>query len=428
MFTSGYISKSGENRNSKAAIFFQPKLAINQPNDVYEQEADAVADKAMQTPDHLLSPNAFFQPAISPIQRKCKECEDEEEKGKMQRKETNSNTVDTNSSIGNYINSLDGKGRLLNQSERSFFEPRLGYNLSNVELHTDTEANQSAKSINALAYTHGNHIVFGANQYQSDTESGKRLIAHELTHVVQQSRSANNEWIHRKFDFTRPTPQKSINPISVKYFQDTGSRDQDKISLGLTTSTVNGSLTSTVGDIKRLLDLQLTGTENPPGTFNCRAFSNGSVPVSARELILTAPNAQGNWTGAFRNYPEQTCTGKTNIPVTIKGDPDAATIEQRVLSNENEHVSDIQQACTDLNAQLDAMSRINGSGNSEAACAADLIRKIGKGPDPANAIGMAFRNRVIADSNRRDSSGSHTLNARRRMVLDCASLIFIYKV
>src|SRR5438309_8354465 len=86
-------------------LFFQPKLTINQPNDVYEQEADAVADKVMRMPDNSLSQNAFFQPAISTIQRKCAECEEEEVESNMQRKEANNNAVDTNASVANYINS-----------------------------------------------------------------------------------------------------------------------------------------------------------------------------------------------------------------------------------------------------------------------------------------------------------------------------------
>jgi hypothetical protein len=85
----------------------------------------------------------------------------------------------------NYLNSLSG-GKALDEEERSFFEPRMGYNFRDVKIHSDSNAAKSSQSINALAYTSGNNIVFNQGQYNSGTDSGKRLIAHELTHVVQQ--------------------------------------------------------------------------------------------------------------------------------------------------------------------------------------------------------------------------------------------------
>ncbi len=166
-------------------FFFQPKLAINQPNDIYEQEADAMAE-------HVILDNAvqqsFFKPSITNVQRKCTHCEEEEKK--IQRRETGKTE--------NYINTLSG-GEVLSNKERSFFESKIGYDFSGVKLHTNTEANQSAKNINALAYTHGNNIVFGSGQYQPATDEGKRLMAHELTHVVQQkNNSIQSKTIQRK--------------------------------------------------------------------------------------------------------------------------------------------------------------------------------------------------------------------------------------
>jgi hypothetical protein len=87
------------------------------------------------------------------------------------------------------LRQLSGTGEGLSPKEKSFYEPRFGYNFSAVKLYTSAKANESAQNINALAYTHGNHIVFGRNQYNPETDSGKKLMAHELTHVVQQSNS-----------------------------------------------------------------------------------------------------------------------------------------------------------------------------------------------------------------------------------------------
>ena len=176
--------------NSVSIPFFQPKLSINQPNDIYEQEADAVADKVMRMSDNESISPGFFRPGISSIRRKCEHCEEEE---KLQRKEPFPDEMNVSAQAENYINSLDGKGRSLSNNEKNFFEPRFGYDFSNVKIHMGTEANESANGLNALAYTHNNNIVFGRNQYYLNTDAGKRLMAHELTHVVQNKRGVNNQ-------------------------------------------------------------------------------------------------------------------------------------------------------------------------------------------------------------------------------------------
>jgi hypothetical protein len=169
--------------------FFQPKLAINQPDDVYEPEADAMADHVMRMSDATANNKSFFTPSISSIQRKCAHCEEEDKK--MQRKEDGNGSPDASAHVEDYVNSLSGNGNPMNEDEKSFFESRMGYDFSGVRLHTDSAAAKSAQSINALAYTTGNNIVFNHEQYAPDTDSGKRLLGHELTHVVQQSDAAS---------------------------------------------------------------------------------------------------------------------------------------------------------------------------------------------------------------------------------------------
>lgn len=86
-----------------------------------------------------------------------------------------------------HIDSIKGSGQLLPESMRAFFEPRFGYDFSNVRVHTDIKAAKSAKKINAKAYTSGNNIVLDSGEYSPKTKTGQELLAHELTHVVQQS-------------------------------------------------------------------------------------------------------------------------------------------------------------------------------------------------------------------------------------------------
>ena len=85
---------------------------------------------------------------------------------------------------------LSSSGNPLDANTRAFMEPRFGHDLGGVRIHTDSKAAESARAVNALAYTVGRNVVFGAGQYLPTTDFGKRLIAHELTHVVQQGQTA----------------------------------------------------------------------------------------------------------------------------------------------------------------------------------------------------------------------------------------------
>jgi hypothetical protein len=80
-------------------------------------------------------------------------------------------------------------GRPLDTTTRTFMEPRLGHDFSRVRVHTDEEAAESARAVGAAAYTVGRDVVFGSEQYQPGMRAGRRLLAHELTHVAQQGGS-----------------------------------------------------------------------------------------------------------------------------------------------------------------------------------------------------------------------------------------------
>ena len=169
----------------------QPKLKIGALNDKYEREADRVADQVMRmpTPAQPSSTNSsqVLNNSNTPnIQRKCAGCAKEDE---LIQKKTSGATPEVTPTINSNIQSLQGGGQPLSKSERNFFEPRFGTDFSNVKIHTDSHANNTAKSINARAFTHGNNVFFGAGEYSTGSEGGKKLLAHELTHVVQQAGS-----------------------------------------------------------------------------------------------------------------------------------------------------------------------------------------------------------------------------------------------
>jgi hypothetical protein len=89
------------------------------------------------------------------------------------------------------IQSLKGSGQSLPPNQRHFFESRMGQDFSGVRIHTGSKAADTAQMIQAKAFTLGNNIVFNTGQYSHDNQEGKKLLAHELTHVVQQNGGAS---------------------------------------------------------------------------------------------------------------------------------------------------------------------------------------------------------------------------------------------
>jgi len=235
-----------------AAPIIQPKLTVNQPNDIYEQEADAVADKVMRMED-TAEPTAVLHTSqpITKIQRHCAACEeekiqrkeDEEEvqlkpmnlgiqrkcaackmeddlvqkkslnTGVIQRAENGDckleeqelppatlkvngvplqrkgiqNIITVPNNVSSTIETSKGKGNQINKSVLLFMNTRFNKDFSDVKIHTNTDAVGMNKQLNAKAFTVQKNIYFNSGEYQPETFSGKKLLAHELTHVVQQT-------------------------------------------------------------------------------------------------------------------------------------------------------------------------------------------------------------------------------------------------
>jgi hypothetical protein len=113
----------------------------------------------------------------------CEECKKKE----LQRKAAGTAKAETAPPIVHEV--LNSPGQALDHEARNFFEPRFGYDFSKVRVHTDATAAESARAVNAVAYTVGRNVVFASGQYAPDTEPGRALLAHELTHVRQQGSS-----------------------------------------------------------------------------------------------------------------------------------------------------------------------------------------------------------------------------------------------
>ena len=173
--------------NESSTPFFQTKLTIGQAGDKYEQEADAMAD-------HVVN-----RSSMPSIQQKCASCEQEdksvlpklqkmgeEEEEEMQMKSNGNSASTASQELSSQLESSRGSGNVLPDHTRAEMESNFGVDFSNVRVHTGQQAVQMNQSLNAQAFTHGNNVYFNQGKYQPDTTEGRKLIAHELTHTIQQ--------------------------------------------------------------------------------------------------------------------------------------------------------------------------------------------------------------------------------------------------
>jgi hypothetical protein len=174
------------NNNAKgfdfAKIAIHPKLKVSQPGDIYEQEANRVAEQVLSMPSLYSESSAGDNAgAINDVKPRINIT------STMPMK--NTSDVEVHENMSKDIEGLKGTGSPIDPDTKEFMESRFGHDFSNVRIHTDEMAKTSATLLNALAYTVGNDVVFGQDNYQPSTMEGRKLLAHELTHVVQQSRS-----------------------------------------------------------------------------------------------------------------------------------------------------------------------------------------------------------------------------------------------
>ena len=139
--------------------------------------------------------------AIPPkVQRACQSCEEEEQQ-QLQRKEAGSNAVsgEVSSGFQSRLSSLrSGGGRALPETTRSFMERGFGHDFSGVRIHADSGAASLSKAVGAKAFTVGQDVVFGTGMYQPETFEGKKLLAHELAHTVQQAKGQAGSGVQRE--------------------------------------------------------------------------------------------------------------------------------------------------------------------------------------------------------------------------------------
>lgn len=226
-------NKNERNTSNKKGINIQPRLTVGAPDDPYEREADSVADRVMRMPeqDYIQSKGAGdnYDPTnlqlkaddddeqvhlkrnatAGFLQKKCSDCE-KDGKNKIRKKPISESITpfiqaksedsgQISDGLSKFIQSSRGAGSQLNDNSQAFMGNRFGNDFSNVKVHTDSDAVQMNRQLNAKAFTVGNDIYFNEAQYDPGSSPGKQLLAHELTHVVQQTGSAQTKsFLQRK--------------------------------------------------------------------------------------------------------------------------------------------------------------------------------------------------------------------------------------
>ena len=234
--SSPFFNKSGKGTffsNSKEVEppFFTPsiiqtKLTIGQPGDKYEQEADTMADEVVQKLEHSSSPIAIQKTRKDLNEEEINQMEEGAEKRLIQKSVFNNSNQEhtlqrlcqcpactrnnilqnksesqgddiSNKSLENKLNSSKGRGTHLSSKMKSSMEAAMESDFSKVRIHTGAEAVQLNKIVGSHAFTYGNDIYFNSNKYDENSKSGKHLLAHELTHTIQQGRSTIKPRIQR---------------------------------------------------------------------------------------------------------------------------------------------------------------------------------------------------------------------------------------
>ena len=184
------------------------KLRIGPVDDPLEREADRVADAVVAgRPAGTIGEGA---PTVA--RRQCAECAAEDDKTLRRHEGPGSHTPSYAPATATAA--LAHGGQSLSAEQRAYFEPRFGQEFSHVRLHTDDHAARAAQDVNALAFTVGHDIAFAAGRFAPDTDTGRRLIAHELAHVVQGS----HDTLQRQpTPDTQPTPQPASQGPGAPY-------------------------------------------------------------------------------------------------------------------------------------------------------------------------------------------------------------------
>ena len=178
----------------KAPVKIQPKFAVSSPGDICERDADDISEQVMRMPEPRLQ-RACACGGGCPT---CRAEQPHQEHERLQAKRSGSSDPEQTAVPPIVHEVLRSPGQPLDAATHAFFAPHFGDDLSRVRVHAGEQAAKSADQVHARAYTVGHHVVFGVGQYAPKTRRGRQLIAHELTHVVQQGATCQPGVLYRQ--------------------------------------------------------------------------------------------------------------------------------------------------------------------------------------------------------------------------------------
>src|SRR5258708_10385722 len=284
-------------------MVIQPKLTIHTEGDAYEQEADLIADRVMRMPARRAEPAHVQMKAESP----------------------GGAGFGVVPPIVHEV--LQGSGQPLDEDTRAFADPRFGQDFSRVRVHTDTKAADSARAIHAQAYTAGNDVVFGPGQFAPHTGAGRKLLVHELAHVVQQGGFSNPAHVQRQPAPTKKKDEETKKRDSVRLHNEQQKHVADLLAKARSTKTSAALDPLAAGNIYRneigLLDsgrLTLTiptPTHYSPPAHSTYFHSPAPYPTFGGDYIIPDGKTQGGGPGIDRPIPGESGATQKVLPQPV---------------------------------------------------------------------------------------------------------------
>ena len=333
-------SKSPQTPQKSSEDFFgvQAKLSIGKSNDKYEVEADKMADKVV-TNKQKNNTDSFFNPSpilqkkqdnelqkqeetesqekplaktITPViqlatdkeeavqEKKEEEIQTKEEDQKLQTSAGTDDAVAPNSSLESNLNSSKGGGTALPENTKTEMESGFGADFSNVKVHTDSTAVQMNKELGSQAFANGNDIYFNEGTYNPDSQEGKHLLAHELTHTVQQGSSKsgiqkliNNEATIQKQEEDQNT--QNNNPKQKTENQSSNTNENNQTATA-ETNDVNNDANSNQTTTTQTNDVNNDANSNQTTTTQTNDVNNNQSTSSLPNNQATSQDSSANTT------------------------------------------------------------------------------------------------------------------------------------
>jgi hypothetical protein len=399
-----------------AAPRIQCAPTVSSPGDAFEQEADDVADRVMRTID----PTPVNSPAEA-SQRECTDCDDEEAEESVQHaplvaRQSIEGGDDEESEVEEgggdldiqlkaesgppmaasspvVVDRLAGKqsdGEPLASGTRAPVELAFGRDFSGVRVHHDSEAAELTRNVSALAFTHGSHIYFGSGKYDPNGSSGRRLLAHELTHVIQQGQAAprGGKATHSPAlaPQTDPPAIQRVANWAAAAVHETNSLANTAVvgaDAGVTAPTFNGGVA---------LALNAPTVNVSPvaaGGFDATVTAVAANIGSADETVLSPGpwrrvEPRANIGGLFPSLVQ--CVGAGNSNFRARGNPSDAAMSAANRRHEDHHAADGRAAFNGSVVPWDArLTAANAAGTTfhgatAAAATAALFAAVGGTP------------------------------------------------